>query len=171
MKSLTRSELDALLIVVRKHSEQDYLMFLVTFSHGLRVSETLSLTRENLVSSHLIVQRQKGSNKTCQPLLDDERAALEELAAKTEGRLFPMSRTTFWRRMHDYGREAGIAQVLLHPHVLRHSAGRLGYLGGMGVAEIQRYLGHRNGANTMIYIEASESEACSAFAAAVTGRA
>jgi len=82
-----------------------------------------------------------------------------------------MSRVTFWRRMQEYGREAGIAQFLLHPHVLRHSTGRLGYLGGMGVAEIQRYLGHRNGANTMIYIEASESEACSAFAAAVTVRA
>ncbi len=48
MKSLNRTELDALLAVARQHSEQDYLMLLVTFSHGLRVSETLSLTRANL---------------------------------------------------------------------------------------------------------------------------
>jgi hypothetical protein len=41
----------------------------------------------------------------------------------------------------------------------------------MGVAELQKYLGHKSGANTMIYLEASESGACSAFAAAVKSAA
>jgi hypothetical protein len=45
--------------------------------------------------------------------------------------------------------------------------GRLGYLGGMGVAELQKYLGHVSGSNTLVYLEARESEACSAFAAAM----
>lgn len=171
MKAFNRDELQRLLEVARRHNELDHLMLLVTFNHALRVSETLSLRRENLVDGHLVVQRGKGSCKTCQPLLPDERDALEALAAKTEGRLFPISRVTFWRRMQAYAVEAGVPSFVAHPHALRHSAGRLGYLGGMGVAELQKYLGHKSGANTMIYLEASESEACSAFAAAVKSAA
>jgi integrase len=117
--------------------------------------------------THLVCQRLKGSNKTTQPLLKGERDALLALAASTKGRLFPMSRVTFWRKMQRYGHEAGIAQHAAHPHVLRHTAGRLGYLGGMGIPELQRYLGHVSGSNTLVYLEASESEACVAFAAAI----
>jgi hypothetical protein len=37
----------------------------------------------------------------------------------------------------------------------------------MGIPELQKYLGHKNGGNTMIYLEADEAQAASAFAAAV----
>jgi integrase len=167
MKSLTYSALDALLAVTEQYSTLDALAIRTCFNHALRVSELLALTKANVVSGHLIVCRLKGSRKTSQPLLDDERAALETLAASTEGRLFPMSRVTFWRKMQRYGAEAGIAQHTAHPHALRHSAGRLGYLGGMGIPELQRYFGHVSGSNTLIYMESSEAEACSAFAAAL----
>jgi integrase len=95
-------------------------------------------------------------------LLADEQA----LTTMT-GRFFPMSRITVWRRMQEYGRLANIPEFLRHPHALKHTTGRLGYKGGMGVAELQSYLGHKNGGNTMVYMQAEESEACSAFAAAV----
>jgi len=167
VKSLNRTELDALLAVARQHSEQDYLMLLVTFNHGLRASETLALTPNNLVDGHLVVQRLKGSKKTTQKLLKDEREFLEKLT----GRFFPMSRITFWRRMQEYGAEANIPQFKRTPHCLKHTTGRLGYKGGMGIAELQAYLGHVNGGNTMIYLQADEEEACSAFAAAITSQA
>jgi integrase len=83
------------------------------------------------------------------------------------GKFFPICRMTFHRRMVEYGTEAGIAPHLLHAHALKHSCGRLGYKGGMGIAELQSYLGHKNGGNTMIYLQADEGEACAAFAAAV----
>jgi integrase len=165
MKSLTSAELDALLAVAQSESESDHLMFLVTFNHGLRVSETLSLTRENLVAGNLTVQRLKGSRKTCQPLLPAERDLL--LArAETDGPLFPMSRMTFWRRMQAYGTKAGIHPDKLHPHILKHACGKLGFTAGMTLPEVQAYLGHKNGKNTMVYLEASEDEAASAFAKA-----
>jgi integrase/recombinase XerD len=166
MKALTKVELDSLLRVAAKHNPLHALMFLVTFNHGLRVSETLSLTRENILNGYLVVQRLKGSKKTAQPLQANEREALLALA-QNEGRLFPTYRMNYWRLMQKYGTEAGIPEFKLHPHALKHSTGRLGYEGGMGIPELQTWLGHVNGKNTMVYMEASEEQAANAFAAAV----
>ncbi len=166
MKSLTKIELDSLLSVARRHSERDYLMILVTFNHGLRVSETLALTRANIRDGHITVQRLKGSRRTTQPLLASEREGLEALA-KSDGVFFPICRETAWRKIKKYGAEAGIPEFKLFPHALKHSTGRLGYEGGMGIPELMKYLGHVSGKNTMVYLEASEEQACDAFAAAV----
>lgn len=168
VKSLTKPELDSLLAVARKHSEADYLMLLVTFNHGLRVSETLLLTASNIVSGFLDVQRLKGSRRTRQPLLPSEADALMRLASQ-DGRFFNCDRTTFWRRMKRYGAEAGIPEFKCHPHVLKHATGRIAYEGGMGIPELQTYLGHVNGKNTMVYLEADEETAASAFASALGG--
>jgi integrase len=164
MKSLTQPELKALLNQA-KVNPTDYLMLLCTFNHGLRVSETLALTRDNLIAGNLTVQRLKGSKKTSQPLLAGERDLLLALAASTEGRLFPMDRKTFWRKMQKYGAQAGIHPDKCHPHILKHACGKLGFNSGMTLPEIQTYLGHVNGKNTMVYLEASEDEAANAFAA------
>ncbi len=166
MKSLTRPELDAFLAVARKHSEQDYLMFASIFNHGLRVSESINLSSDNVASGFLTVQRLKGSKKTTQPLQPMEREGIEALAT-TEGKFFPVCRMTVWRRMQRYGKEAGIPTFKLHPHALKHTTGRLGYEGGMGIPELQTWLGHVNGKNTMVYLEATEEQAANAFAAAV----
>lgn len=163
MKSLTRLELNNLLAAAKTESPRDYLMLLVTFNHGLRASETVNLSRANIVDGFLVVQRLKGSHKTTQPLLENERA-LESLP---EGLFFPMSRRTFQRRMEYYGEKAGIPAFKRHPHALKHSTGRLGYEGGMGIPELQKYLGHKNGNNTMVYLQATEEQAANAFAAAV----
>jgi len=175
MKSLTKPELAALLAVAFKHSELDYLMLAAIFNHGLRVSEAVALTRANIVDGHIIVQRLKGSRKTNQPLLGNEKLGLETLAVAcaTGERFFlrnyklTSARVIVWRRIQQYGREAGIPAHKCHPHALKHTTGRLGYEGGMGIPELQSYLGHVNGKNTMVYLEATEEQAASAFAAAV----
>jgi integrase len=152
-------------------------MLLVTFLHGLRVSEVvggydkdgvyhLGLSRANIIDGHLCVQRRKGSKKTVQPLLDPERDAVLNLAATVDGEFFPMTRMTFWRKMQMYGECAGLPAFKRHGHSLKHTCGRLGYLNGMGVAEIVAYLGHVNPANSLIYAQADEVEACSVAAGA-----
>ena len=158
MKSLTRSELASLL----ECSGDDRLLFTVMFNHGLRVSEVINLTEANVQDGYLVIQRLKKSRKTTQPLLPDE----QELRTMT-GRFFPMSRWTVARKLQEAGAKAGIPRHRLHPHVLKHTTGRLGYLGGMGIPELQAYLGHKNGGNTMVYLQADEAEAAQAFAAAV----
>lgn len=170
MKSLTKDELTRLLEVARKYSERDGLMLSVTFSHGLRVSETIALDKRNIVGDYLITNRLKGSKRTTQPLLDNERSSLQHLARTCEGKFFPMSRSTFWRKMQAYGKEAGIPQFKAHPHALKHSCGRLGFMGGMSVPELVSYLGHVNPANSLIYAQAGEPEASAAFAKAIQGQ-
>lgn len=167
MKHLTKDELNGLVAVAEKHDPLFALLILVTFNHGLRISETLALSAKNLNGGFLVVQRLKGSRKTTQPLLPNERQRLEARAAESPKRLFDYHRATAWRRLQAYGEEAGIPKFLLHPHILKHTTGRLAYEGGLGVPEIQTYLGHVNGQNTLIYLEAPEGQACKAFAAAV----
>lgn len=167
MKHLTKDELNGLVAVAEKHDPTFALLILVIFNHGLRISEALALTTENLVDGFLVVQRLKGSRKTTQPLLPSERQRLEARAAESPKVLFDYHRMTAWRRMQAYGAEAGIPKFKLHPHILKHTTGRLGYEGGMGIPELQSYLGHVSGANTMVYLAASEEQASNAFAAAV----
>lgn len=171
MKSLTREQLDNLLDVTKKHDERDWLMLLVTFNHGLRVSETLSLTRENIRHGYISVERGKGSLACQHPLLPNERPALEKLAADAAGRLFPISRMTFWRKMNKYGEAAGLPEFLRHPHSLKHTTGRLGFVGGMSVPDLVAYLGHKNPANSLIYAASDVTTASAAFADALAPKA
>jgi integrase len=173
MKALTVGELDALLEVAKKHSENHWIMLLCTFNHGLRVSETLGLTADNIPAELIDVQRLKGSKRTIQPLLGGEREALMKLAATSTGYFFlpeienrESARRQFNRLMRRYGKLANVPEHKCHAHALKHACGRLGYEGGMGIPELQTYLGHVNGKNTMVYLEATEEQASSAFAAA-----
>jgi integrase len=166
MKNLTRSELAGLREQAKQCSELDWLMLTVMFNHGLRVSEVINLDSSNVQGDYLIVPRLKKSARTTQPMMEDEKRGLQVLA-QSEGKFFPICRKTVQRKIKQYGRAAGIPEHKLHPHILKHTTGRLAYLGGMGIPEIQKWLGHKNGGNTLRYMEASEEEAASAFAAAV----
>jgi integrase len=166
VKSLTRAQLTALLEAAKSESDIDYLMLLVTFQHGLRVSETLSLTRDNVCDGYISVKRGKGSRPAQHPLLPNEVEGLAKLS-ETDSRFFPMSRVTFWRRMQHYGEKAGLPLSLCHPHALKHSCGRLGFLGGMTVPDLVEYLGHVNPGNSLIYAKSDIATASAAFAAAV----
>lgn len=163
VKAFTREQLDRLLEEALKASFIDYLMLLVTFNHGLRVSETLSLTNANIVNGYITVERGKSSHRCEHPLLPNE----AEHLSKLEGKFFDLCRMTFWRRVQRYGKRAGLPMFLCHPHTLKHTTGKLGYKNGMSIPEVQTYLGHKNGANTLIYMQADIQEAAAAFAAAV----
>jgi hypothetical protein len=67
-----------LLRAVRDTRERDWLMILVAFWHWLRASEVLAITRENIRTGYLEVQRLKGSNKTRQALVEHDNPLLNE---------------------------------------------------------------------------------------------
>lgn len=168
IRAFTKDELQKLLAVAKNRSAEDALMFLVSFNHGLRVSEVLNLTAENIQGDLLVVQRLKGSEKTAQPMLPNEREQLLALASKG-GKFFPICRMTAHRRIRRYCSLAGIPAVKARMHALKHTCGTLGYNDGHGMSlpEVQTYLGHKSGSNTMVYLRASEEKASKAFAAAV----
>jgi len=173
MEHLTREQLLALLAEAKAVREQDWVLFLVSFWHGLRASEAVSLTPENFTDGFLVVQRLKGSLRTIQPLvrhrnkLLDERAAVGQWLKRHWGRygksgrrrrLFPLTRIQFWRLARRYGRLAGLPQHLCHPHVLKHSIA-MQSIKEAGIENVRQYLGHRSISSTGAYLRVTDEAA------------
>lgn len=166
MKYLSKSELESLLKVARASSPMDELLVLLSFNHGLRVSEVLDLTAANFVDGYLIVQRLKGSCKTAQRLLPNEAASLADYKIPECGKLFPIHRQTAWRHVKALGIAAGIPGFKCTPHSLKHTCAKRGLAGGMTLPELQTYLGHKSGSSTMVYLREDDEVASKAFAKA-----
>jgi integrase/recombinase XerD len=192
MEHLTREQVVRLLTEARAGApgkgdkntgERDWVLFLVSFWHGLRASEAVSLTPGNITDGFLDVQRLKGSMRTVQPLVEDpleilnERAAVEAWLGKHAAiyrhnpheRLFPVSRVQFFRLMRRYGRAAGIPQHLCHPHVLKHSIA-MQSIQRAGIENVRQYLGHKSISSTGAYLRVTDEAASRAISSATRSR-
>jgi integrase len=164
VKNFSKAELDNLLQAAQAASPMDYLIILLSVNHGLRVSEVLSLTSSNFKDGCLVVQRLKGSCKTTQKLLPNEIAALAAYQTiSPDGRLFPICRKTAWDHMKKLGAAAGIDSIKCFNHALKHTTAKMGLLGGMTIPELQTYMGHKNGQNTLLYLREDDETASAAF--------
>lgn len=169
MRSLSKDELRALLTVARAKRERDWLMILVAYTHALRATEVLSLQRCDLYDGYIVVQRLKGSEKTVQPLLENddplfsEKEALLDYALKsTPGQpIFKLTRQRFWQIVREHGTSAGIAEHKLFPHALKHTIGRE-LIENVPINKVQKYMGHRSMASTGKYMDVTDEEASSA---------
>jgi integrase/recombinase XerD len=141
-------------------------MIKVALLHGLRVSELITLRRENIRDGYVNVQRLKGSLKTVQPFVassdpdldesQDLRALYVELQPKEI--LFPMSRNGVYKLMQRAGQRAGIPAHKLHPHALKHSCA-MTLVGVMPINDLQTYLGHKSLASTGEYTKSTDEKA------------
>jgi integrase/recombinase XerD len=144
------------------------------FSHGLRVSEVLHLTRDNFTDGFLTVQRLKGSLRTVQPLIESDEPLFNEKKAVLDyvgnqlgtQRLFPITRQHAWRLMQRYCLAAGIPKHKAHPHALKHSIALM-LVGLIHVGELQKYLGHKSGSSTLEYTKVSDADAARAVRGAL----
>jgi len=169
---LTEAEINKFFDAARKgrHGVRDHAMALMTFRHGLRVSELIGVRVKDveLNSSHLHVRRIKGSLSTNQPVAGDELRAIKAWLRVREERpdarspyLFlserggPLTRQAIGLLFRAIGGRAGLADV--NPHMLRHSTGFYLANKGYDTRLIQDYLGHKNISNTMIYTRTAAS--------------
>ena len=159
---LTTTELAALLEAAKagRHGTRDHLLLMMMFRHGLRVSEAISLRRDelDLDRSMLWVHRLKGGLSVQQPLAGDELRAIRRYLALRHSELpwlfisergQPLTRQAVSYLVGLAARRAGLPGV--HPHTLRHSCGY--YLANKGhdLRLIQDYLGHRDPKHTVHY--------------------
>ena len=165
-KHLTELEFKKLLAATKnsRNAARDRCLLLLTFRHGLRVSEAcgLQLSQVDTESRVLHVARIKNGLSTTHPLRADEiktikawltvRAKMKPTSAAffISERRFPLSRKTVWFAIRRYGELAGLA-LPAHPHMLRHACGFALANMGADTRLIQDYLGHRNIQNTVIY--------------------
>jgi type 1 fimbriae regulatory protein FimB len=174
MEALSKPELIALLKAARMHSERNWLMILVAYSHGLRASEVTRLQADAIKDGHITVARLKGSFRTTQPLLSDADPLLDEatflfaFARKcfAKQRLFPITRQHFWRLMQRYAAAAKIPERLRHPHILKHTIA-MQIIAPVGIENARQYLGHKSIASTGAYLKVSDADASAAVGSAL----
>jgi type 1 fimbriae regulatory protein FimB len=163
---LTEAEMGRFLEAARhgRHGVRDYLLMLMTYRHGLRVSELVDLRLKDLDlhTGRLYVRRKKGSLSTHQPIEGDEvralRAWLREREQQGDARssyLFLSERGPMTRQAVNYlAKEIGQRAKLrfhIHPHMLRHSTGYYLANRGYDTRLVQDYLGHKNIVHTVRY--------------------
>jgi site-specific recombinase XerD len=162
MKQLKPEEIKRLIFIL---PEQYRLLFLTTYYHGLRASEAVGITPNNVRDGELIIKRLKGSNETCHPLMTNaeywlnEKLQYEELLKtkkKTE-RLFPITRFKFRYLMRKYGKQIGLPEKKCHPHILKHSIAK-NLIDKMPPNELQCFMGWRNFAMIGEYTKPDEEE-------------
>ena len=160
---LTEAEMEKLLAALKRnrHGHRDWLIGLLIYRHGLRVSEACDLRWDDIDLSKrtITVRRLKGSTDSVHYLERDEHRALGELW-RAKG-----SKSTYVfvnERGHPFGR-MGIARMIerageaaklsfpVHVHMLRHSTGYALAGRGMDTRRLQHYLGHASITNMVRY--------------------
>lgn len=168
-ETLSKPQLLAVLKAAKATRSRDWLMILMAFSHGLRASEVVALTKDSICGDHLDVRRLKGSKRTVQPLLTsdnsllDERTAVFEYVAQLRGNqpLFDITRQHFWRLFRRYCQAAKVPKHLAHPHILKHTIAHQ-VIHSAGIENVQQYLGHKSLSSTGAYLKVSDAEASEA---------
>ena len=161
---LTIAEMEHLLAAAKqsgRNSFRNYLLCLLIYRHGLRVSEAADLrwSDVNFEGGTMLVRRLKGSKDSTHYLEGDELRSLRKLQREqqtspflfTDGRGSPLASTAIASMIKRLG--VGLFAFPIHAHMLRHACGY--YLANKGIdtRTIQDYLGHRNIQNTERYTQ------------------
>ncbi|WP_434650076.1 site-specific tyrosine recombinase XerD [Pseudomonas sp. D1-2] len=168
-KSLSETDVEALLAAPDLSDpigQRDRAMLEVLYACGLRVTELISLTLEqvNLRQGVLRVMG-KGSKERLVPMGEEAIVWVERymrdarhdlLGGRPSDVLFPslrgeqMTRQTFWHRIKHQAKVAGINKSL-SPHTLRHAFATHLLNHGADLRVVQMLLGHSDLSTTQIY--------------------
>ncbi|EOE2119843.1 site-specific tyrosine recombinase XerD [Vibrio vulnificus] len=169
-KDISEEQVDALLDAPDPNDPvelRDKAMLELLYATGLRVTELVSLTMENIGLRQGVVRvTGKGGKERLVPMGENAIDWIETfikqgrpaLLGKTSSDVvFPskrarqMTRQTFWHRIKFYAVIAGIDTDHLSPHVLRHAFAThlLNY--GADLRVVQMLLGHSDLSTTQIY--------------------
>src|SRR3954469_17811120 len=166
---LTDDEVTRLLETARqrpgRYGFRDATMILVTYLHGLRVSEVCALRWDQLEfgRGELHVSRRQKGNPSGHSLRRSELRALRRLQREqkpaspfvfTTERLAPMSPDGFRKLLTRIGQAAKLP-FPVHPHMLRHACGYELQKQNLPTRVIQAWLGHADIRHTVRYTELS----------------
>jgi integrase/recombinase XerD len=173
-KSLQSEEVEAILAAPDTSTTaglRDKAMLELLYATGLRVSELIRLTLDDLVlDAGFLRAIGKGSKERVVPFGEEAREALlayverarpeldrfgdRTLFLSARGRGF--SRQSIWLKIVRYAREAGI-RAAISPHMLRHSFATHLLENGADLRSVQMMLGHADISTTQIYTHISRA--------------
>ena len=164
---LTEQEVDQLIDAagrVGRHGHRDATLILLSYRHGLRVTELVSLRWEqvDLKQGLMHVNRLKHGNPSVHPVRGPELRALRRLQRDypmmpyvfSSERKAPLTDDAIRKIVGRAGKEAKLP-FGVHPHMLRHACGYKLAQAGQDTRAIQHYLGHKNIQHTVRYTQLS----------------
>jgi type 1 fimbriae regulatory protein FimE len=162
---LTSDEVESLMVAagkVGRHRHRDRTIILLTYRHGLRVSELISLRWDqvDLKQGHLHITRLKNGTPSTHPIRGPEIRALRSLRREYPDTPYlfvterggPLTASTVRKMVTRAGDMTGLS-FPVHPHMLRHATGFYLANQGQDTRSIQHYLGHKQIAHTTRYTE------------------
>ena len=161
---LTEAEIEKLLAALKqnRYGQRDWLIGLLIYRHGLRVSEACDLRWDDidLTKRTIIARRLKGSTDSSHYLERDEHKALGELWRANAKKGIKSDYVFLNERGQPFGR-MGVGRMMpresaklpfpVHVHMLRHSTGYALAGRGMDTRRLKHYLGHASITNTVRY--------------------
>ena len=150
---------------------RDKAMLELLYATGIRVSELISLTLEDVDCEKGQLICRDAHKERVLPVEGAAKEAMKRYLASgrpdlvkdenvpwlfTNCSVRAMSRQGFWKLMKAYGRKAGI-QAEITPHMLRHSFAMHMVCEGADLKQIQQMLGHSELASTQIYTQMKRS--------------
>ncbi|MDA5094896.1 site-specific tyrosine recombinase XerD [Aliiroseovarius sp. KMU-50] len=184
-KTLSESEVDALLMAARTHGRtktdrtRNICLMELLYATGMRVTELVSLPVSSARGDpRMLLVKGKGGKERLVPLSPPAREALaswlairdetEEVARVEKKRpaspfLFPsrgklghLTRHRFFGLIKEFAIEAGVSPAAVTPHRLRHAFATHLLARGADLRTIQTLLGHADVATTEIYTHVLE---------------
>lgn len=164
-KYITSEEVEAMIDSVPEGEFyfRDRCLIMMSFIHGLRVSELKNLKVGDINGDHIFISRLKNGLSTTHPLQPREAQAISAWLDKRRSWLnhslpwlflsrhgLPISRQQVYKLIKKYGQRAGLP-LAVHPHMLRHACGFKLADNGNDTRLIQDYLGHKNIQHTVLY--------------------
>ncbi|MBU2701165.1 integrase [Sporomusaceae bacterium BoRhaA] len=151
-----------------EHNERDYLMFVLGINSGLRISDLLKLTVEDVQDGIVTIREQKTSKVKQFALSDTCKEAINHYltaAGLTTGTLFPsakgnskpISKVQAWRILNKAADWVGITENI-GTHTLRKSFGYHAWRRGVDIGYLQSCFNHSSQAITMRYIGITQDE-------------
>jgi len=149
-------------------NERDYLLFVLGINSGLRISDLLKLTVEDVKNGTITIREQKTSKAKQFALSDTCTKAIKhwlKTSGLTAGTLFPsekdrskpITKQSAWRILNVAADYCGITENI-GTHSLRKTFGWHSYRNGAEIGYLQSCFNHSSQAITMIYLGITEDE-------------
>lgn len=147
---------------------RDYVLFILGINSGLRISDLLALSVEDLKGQDRVSIKEQKTGKTKNfPLSDTCRKAVSEYlkeTGQTSGPLFPsrkgsrsITRIQAYRILNEAAAHVGIKEAV-GTHTLRKTFGYWAYKSGVDITRIQKLLNHSAPCVTLAYIGITKEE-------------